>query len=60
MDEAVLRKVNLAGAWCGVAYVVLLLVGWWVVGGFFPLLSPSENAAQIAAFFRANTVNLRS
>jgi len=59
MDEAVLRKVNLAGAWCGVAYVVLLLVGWWVVGGFFPLLSPSETAAQIAAFFRANTVNLR-
>jgi hypothetical protein len=42
-----------------VAYIVLLLVGWWVVGGFLPLLSPSENAAQIAAFFRTNTVDLR-
>ena len=59
MDDSVLRKVNLAGAWCGVAYVVLLLVGWWVVGGFLPLLSPSESAAQIAAFFRTNTVELR-
>jgi len=59
MEEAVLRKVNLAGAWCGVGYVFLLLMGWWVIGGFFPLLSPSENAAQIAAFFRANTISLR-
>jgi hypothetical protein len=59
MDESILRKVNLAGAWCGVAYIVLLLVGWWGVGGFLPLLSPSESAAQIAAFFRTNTVELR-
>jgi len=59
MDETVLRRVNLAGAWCGVIYVLMLLIGWWVIGGFFPLLSPSENAAQIAAFFRTNTVSLR-
>jgi len=59
MDETVIRKVNLAGAWCGVGYVIFLLVGWWVVGGFFPLQSPSESAAQIAAFFRGNTVAIR-
>jgi len=59
MEEDVIRKVNLAGAWCGVGYVFLLLMGWWVIGGFFPLLSPSENAAQIGAFFRTNTVSLR-
>jgi hypothetical protein len=26
-EEAVLRRVNLAGAWCGVGYVFLLLGG---------------------------------
>ncbi len=59
MSEALIRKTNLFGAWCGVGYVVLLLLGWWVVGGFFPLHEPSAGAAEIAAFYRGDSVGIR-
>jgi hypothetical protein len=59
MDEAFTRKVNLVGAWFGVVYVVLLLVGWLGVGGFFPLHRPDATAAEIAAFFRTKQVSLK-
>jgi hypothetical protein len=59
MNESLRRKTNLFGAWCGVFYCVVLLVGWWVVGGFFPLHKPSAGADEIAAFFRGDTVGIR-
>jgi hypothetical protein len=59
MNEALMRKTNLFGAWCGVFYIVLLLFGWFVVAGFFPMQSPSDGAAQIAAFFRTNPVAIK-
>lgn len=59
MTESVIRRTNLAGAWCGVAYVVMLLVGWWVVGGFFPLHRPSAGADEITTFFRDDVVSIR-
>lgn len=59
MNESVTRRTNLFGAWCGIAYIVLLLFGWWVVGGFFPLHRPSAGAEEIAAFFRDHMVRLR-
>jgi hypothetical protein len=59
MNESLIRKTNLFGAWCGIAYVVLLLVGWWVVGGFFPLHKPSAGAEEIASFFRGDVTGIR-
>jgi hypothetical protein len=59
MHEAVIRKTNLFGAWCGIAYIALLLLGWWVVGGFFPLHKPSAGAEEIASFFRQDVVGIR-
>lgn len=59
MNESLIRKTNLFGAWCGVVYCVMLLVGWWVVGGFYPLHQPSAGAAEIGAFFRGDTVGIR-
>lgn len=59
MNEALIRKTNLFGAWCGVAYCVLLFVGWWWVGGFFPLHEPSAGAEEIAAFFRGDVTGIR-
>jgi hypothetical protein len=59
MNESLIRKTNLFGAWCGVGYCTLLLLGWWVIGGFYPLHKPSAGAAEIAAFFRDDVVGIR-
>lgn len=59
MNESVIRRTNLIGAWCGIAYIALLLVGWWLVGGFFPLHNPSAGADEIAQFFRHDVVGIR-
>jgi hypothetical protein len=58
-NESVIRKANLIGAWCGIAYIVLLLVGWWVVGGFFPMHRPSAGADEIARFYHHGVVGIR-
>ncbi|EHB58090.1 hypothetical protein MycrhDRAFT_0526 [Mycolicibacterium rhodesiae JS60] len=58
-NEAIIRKTNVVGAWCGVVYVALLLFGWWVVGGFFPLHRPGADAGEIATFFREDVVGIR-
>lgn len=59
MNESIVRKTNLFGAWCGIGYIALLLVGWWIVGGFFPLHEPSASAEEIAAFFRDDPAMIR-
>jgi len=58
-DSVLIKRTNLFGAWCGVAYIVLLLVGWFGVAGFFPMHKPSAGAAEIAAFFRTNVVQIK-
>ena len=57
--ESVVHKTNLFGAWCGIGYIVLLLVGWWIVGGFFPLHKPSASAEEIQSFFSHDVVTIR-
>jgi hypothetical protein len=57
--ESVVHKTNLFGAWCGIGYIVLLLVGWWIVGGFFPLHKPSASAEEIQRFFSHDVVTIR-
>jgi hypothetical protein len=59
MNESLIRKTNLVGAWCGIAYIALLLVGWWVVGGYFPLHKPSASAEEIAGFYHHDVVSIR-
>ena len=59
MNDSLIRKTNVVGAWCGIAYIVLLLVGWWVVGGYFPLHRPSASADEIAHFYRHGVVGIR-
>jgi hypothetical protein len=59
MNDSVIRKANVIGAWCGIAYIGLLLLGWWVVGGFFPLHRPSAGADEIANFYRHGVVGIR-
>lgn len=53
-------RTNLAGAWCGFFYCLFLFLGWWVVGGFFPLHQPSAGAEEIAAFFRGDAIGIKA
>jgi hypothetical protein len=55
MDPAARSKIQLFGAYCGVLYMVLLLIGWWLFAGFLPPLRPSTSAAEVAAIFRDPT-----
>lgn len=47
-------------AWGGLAFLVLFLLGWVVVGGFFPPPSPLASAEQIAAFYSDRTALTRA
>lgn len=59
MNESLTRKTNLFGAWCVIAYIVLLFFGWFVVAGFLPLHSPSAGAEEIASFLRGDVTRIR-
>ena len=47
-------------AWGGIVFVVLFLLGWVIVGGFFPPPSPLASAEEIAAFYGQNTGAVRA
>lgn len=58
MNESLIRKTNLFGAWCGFLYVLTVFAGWWGLAGFLPLHSPSAGAAEIGAIFRDNRTGI--
>jgi hypothetical protein len=47
------------GVWCGVAYLVLLFIGWGAAAGFLPPTHPSDSAAQIAKLFGEDHTRIR-
>jgi hypothetical protein len=53
------RRVQLLCAWCGPAFLLLFLLGFWVIAGLVPPPSATDSAAQIASFYRDNTDQLR-
>ena len=53
------RRVALVCAWCGPVFLVVFVVGFWFVAGLVPPPKPSDNAAQIAIFYRENTDRIR-
>lgn len=59
MNPSALRRLQLIGAWCGVLYVVILIIGWALFAGFMPPHSPSDDAATVAALFRDNPLGIR-
>ncbi|HWX87668.1 MAG TPA: DUF4386 family protein, partial [Solirubrobacteraceae bacterium] len=53
------RRVQLLCAWCGPAFLLLFLLGFWVIAGLVPPPSANDTASQIADFYRANADQLR-
>lgn len=59
INESVVRKTNIFGAWCGIAYLAMLLIGWWGIAGFLPLHEPSASAEEVAGFFADDVGRVR-
>jgi len=59
MHNAIVERTKLIGAWCGVIYIAALLVGWWLVGGYFPLHRPSAGAQEVVEFYRGDLTRIR-
>jgi hypothetical protein len=55
----VATRTQLAGAYLGLAFMVLFFLGFWVLAGFVPPPSPTDTPAQIAHFFAGNTTGIR-
>jgi hypothetical protein len=53
------RRIQLLCAWCGPAFLLLFLLGFWVIAGLVPPPSANDSALQIAAFYRDNADQLR-
>lgn len=52
-------KIQLVGAWCGIGYIVSIFIGWLLIAGFMPPMSPATGAAQIAAVYQADYTRIR-
>jgi hypothetical protein len=46
-------------AWCGPAFVGLFVIFWGWIGGNLPPAGPNLSAQEIAAYYQANSINIR-
>lgn len=54
------KNIELFSLWCGIAYVVLIFIGFWLLAGFLPPHSPYAEAAEIQKFYDANRSGIRA
>ena len=52
------KKLELAGAWCGLIYVSLFGLAWLILAQFLPPISPASSASDVAALFQERHVQL--
>lgn len=53
------RRAEVYCALSSIVGVAILLIGFWPIAGFLPVPDPNSSAEQIAAFYRADTDQLR-
>jgi len=53
------NKLIVFGAWCGIAFMVLFLGGWFFLAEFLPPHRPTDNAETIAEIVRGNIFGIR-
>ncbi|MEM7469217.1 MAG: hypothetical protein AAF387_20360 [Pseudomonadota bacterium] len=52
-------KLQSCAAYGGLAFVVFATLGWWIIAGMLPPISPATDAAGVAAFYQTNTGTIR-
>jgi hypothetical protein len=52
-------RTQLFCAWCGIAFVALFTLGWWIIAGFVPPMSPALTGDEVATTFQQNTGAIR-
>lgn len=58
-NSSQMRLVHQLAIWSGVLMVLLLMIGFWPLAGFFPPLHPSASAAEIANTYRTEATTIR-
>jgi len=48
-----------AAAWSGIAFILLVGIGWWPIAQFIPPHDPVATAEQVAEIYRQNHVRIR-
>jgi hypothetical protein len=50
---------DLIGAWCAVAYILMLLLGWGLAAGFVPPLHPNASRDAVVSLYLADHTRIR-
>ena len=45
-------KNQLLCAWSGIVFLLMFILGWWVIAGYIPPPSPTADSAEIAGFYK--------
>jgi hypothetical protein len=53
------RKSQLTGAWCGPLFMLMLTIGWVLLGGYFPPHSPTATGIEMTSFYQSNPIRIR-
>lgn len=59
MTEIFKSRLQGFGAWCAIAYLVLLFIGWGAIAGFLPPTHPTDDAGQIGRLYDADFTRIR-
>src|SRR5580704_18039695 len=53
------RRIQLLCVWCGPAFLLLFVVGFWLLAGLVPPPEAEDSVVQIGSFYRSNAEQLR-
>lgn len=59
MNAATQSSIRMFGAWCGIGYILSLLIGWWLFAGFLPPPPPTTSPAEVADMFQERAGMIR-
>jgi hypothetical protein len=59
MNAMAKSKLKMFAAYCGLFYMISLLIGWWLIAGFLPPNPPSTSVEAVANLFRADYIHIR-
>lgn len=59
MNPTTQSRIQMFGAWCAIAYLVVLFIAWGPFAGFLPPTPPSATATEVGQLFQAGFTGIR-